>query len=96
MTPGMCIDNVIPPIVLAFYCRFLFVYRNIIPQNEVMQVAQVISRLLGLSHAHTLHKVCCYTVEGLLSIQVGDFKQFSARKALFNRENVGEECTSIL
>jgi len=61
--------------VLAFYCRFLFVYRNFIPQEEVLSIAQVVSKLV-LAKNPTLVKVACYTVEALLTIKRGDLKSY--------------------
>lgn len=81
--------------VLAFYCRFLFVYRNFIPQNEVLSIAQVVSKMAYAKHP-TLVKIACYTVEALLSIKKGDLKGYQNLQPLFTRDNIGDAATPLL
>lgn len=88
-------ESVVPPMMLAFYCRFLFVYRNFLPPSEVLSIAQVVSKM-ALSKHVTLARIACYTIEALLCIKSGDLKTYQNLQPLFTHDNIGDQVGPLL
>lgn len=42
---NLSVESKFSPVLLSFYCRFLFYFRNIIDKNEIPSLAEIVCKL---------------------------------------------------
>ncbi|CAD8171624.1 unnamed protein product [Paramecium octaurelia] len=88
------VESKFTPIQLAFYCRYLFYFRNVIDKVELPTLATLVSKL-QLSKKTTLSNIACYTAYSLINVRQ-DVKNYANHQLYFENVNISQYLQLIL
>ncbi|CAD8088438.1 unnamed protein product [Paramecium primaurelia] len=88
------VEQKFTPIQLAFYCRYLFYFRNVIDKVELPTLATLVSKL-QLSKKITLSNIASYTAYSLINVRQ-DVKNYANHQLYFENVNISQYLQLIL
>ncbi|CAD8162710.1 unnamed protein product [Paramecium octaurelia] len=88
------VESKFTPIQLAFYCRYLFYFRNVIDKVELPTLATLVSKL-QLSKKTTLSNIACYTAYSLINVRQ-DVKNYANHQLYFENVNISQYLQLVL